>query len=58
MIAAIAVAAFLLGITCAIPLSFWVAKGFRFVWAVPAWRFDPASLGDEESASDTWGATR
>lgn len=56
MIAAYITAAFVLGLVVAVPLAFVLVRGFRFVWEVPAWRFDPESLG-EESPSDTWGAS-
>jgi hypothetical protein len=47
VIAAYITAAFVLGLVVAVPLSFVVSRGFRFVWSVPAWRFDPESLEDE-----------
>jgi hypothetical protein len=38
------VLAFAAGLLLAVPLSFTLSRGFRFIWTVPAWRFDPESL--------------
>jgi len=54
MIAAYVCAAFFLGLACAIPLGFWVSRGFRFTWSVPAWRLDPESLYDSEDREVIW----
>lgn len=51
MIAAYVCAAFVLGLVCAIPLAFYISRGFRYVWHVPAWRFDPDELEDEPEGS-------
>lgn len=48
----IAAAAFLCGLALAVPLSFWVSRGFRFTIQLRAWRFDPESFESEDSA--TW----
>lgn len=53
---AVALSCFFAGLFFAIPLGFWISRGFRFCWSVPAWRFDPESLEEAESPSDTWGA--
>jgi hypothetical protein len=47
---AVALACFFAGLFFAIPLGFWISRGFRFTWRMPAWRFDPESLEDEMSS--------